>query len=88
MTIAKAIARAWIDPDYKAKLLSDPYAALADVGVAIPAGTTINVIENTADTHNIVLPLSPAEAGEVSMGELEKLAECKRADCIGFQTSR
>ena len=77
MTIAKAIARAWTDPDYKAKLLNDPHAALADVGVAIPTGTTIKFIENTADTRHIALPISPTETGEVSMEELEKIA----SDC-------
>ena len=72
MTVAKAIARAWTDPDYKAKLLNDPHAALADVGVSIPAGTTIKVLENTADTQHIVLPISPAKVGELSVEELEK----------------
>lgn len=75
MTVPKAIARAWTDPDYKAKLLSDPHAALADVGVSVPAGTTVKVIENTADTKHIVLPMSPTEMGEVSLEELERVLQ-------------
>ena len=74
MTIDKAIARAWTDADYKAKLLSDPHAALADAGVEAPAGTTIKVIENTADTVHVVLPVAPTEIGSVSMEDLEKVA--------------
>jgi hypothetical protein len=66
MTMTKAIGRAWTDADYKAKLLSDPHAALAEVGVAVPTGTTVEVMENTADTHHLVLPVSPAETGELS----------------------
>ena len=74
MTMAKAIARAWTDADYKAKLLSDPHAALAEVGVEVPAGNTVKVMENTADTHHLVLPASPPAAGELSSEELEKIA--------------
>ena len=43
MSIALAIARAWSDPEYKAKLMYDPYSALADVGVTFPDGTYIHV---------------------------------------------
>ncbi len=74
MTIEKAIARAWTDTDYKAKLLSDPHAALAEHGIEAPAGTTIKVIENTADTQHFVLPAAPADAGSLSIEELEKIA--------------
>ena len=74
MTIEKAIARAWTDADYKAKLLSDPHAALADAGVEVPAGTTVKVVENTADTQHMVLPVAPAETGEIAMEDLEKVA--------------
>ena len=69
MTITKAIARAWTDAAYKAKLLSDPHAALAAVGVEAPAGTTVKVMEDTAATQHLVLPVSPAAAGELSSEE-------------------
>ena len=71
---AKIIAKAWRDPDYKAKLLTDPHAALAEVGVEVPPGTTLKVIENTADTQHLVLPVAPGNAGELSIEELEKVA--------------
>ncbi len=74
MTIEKAIARAWTDADYKAKLLSDPHAALAEHGVKISAGKTVKVVENTDDTVHVVLPVAPAETGKVSMDELEEIA--------------
>ncbi len=71
---AKAIARAWSDPVYKAKLLSDPRAALAEAGVEIPEEVTVKVVENTSDTLHLVLPVAPAQAGEVSDNDMEKLA--------------
>ena len=76
MAITKAIARAWTDADYKARLLSDPHAALAEVGVAVPAGTTVKVMADTADTQHLVLPVNPAAAGDgdLSSEELEKVA--------------
>jgi len=74
MTIAKAIARAWTDANYKAKLLSDPSAALAEAGVDVAAGTTVQVIEDTADTQHLVLPVAPSKAGELSMSDLEGIA--------------
>ena len=41
MTIAKAIAHAWTDAGFKAKLVSDPHAALAEHGVEISEGTKV-----------------------------------------------
>jgi len=50
---AKVVARAWLDPDYKARLLEDANAAAAELGV--DAGVIpIRVVENTADTHNVI----------------------------------
>ncbi len=74
MTISKAIARAWRDSAYKAKLLSDPHAALAEAGVEVPEGTNIKVVENSSDTHHLVLPTAPANVGELSGEALEKAA--------------
>ena len=61
---AKAIARAWTDTDYKAKLLNDSRAALAEMGIDLPDGTTVSVSESTSEHLNLVLP--PAPEGEIS----------------------
>ena len=74
MTIAKVVARAWIDEAYKAKLKADPPAALGEIGVAIRPGTTVTVVENTPAMQHLVLPVAPANAGELSIEELEKVA--------------
>ena len=69
---AKVVARAWNDEAFKAKLMSDPHAALAEHGVEVPAGTTVKVVENTKDTLHLVLP--PAPEGALSEEDLEKVA--------------
>ena len=74
MTIAKALARAWADPDYKNRLISDPAAALADVGVAPVEGKTIKIVGDTQDTVHLVLPLAPPGSGVMSSDDLEKVA--------------
>ena len=63
---AKIISRAWSDPAFKKKLLSDPHAALAEEGLKVPAGTTVKIHENTDSTHNIVLPAKPAAVGSAA----------------------
>ena len=59
----KAVVRAWTDADYKAKLLGDPRAALAEVGIELPADMNVNVAE--ADAENMQLVLPPAPEGEI-----------------------
>ncbi len=71
---AKIFARAWSDAEYKAKLLSDPAAVLSEAGVEVPAGTTIKVVENTADIAHLVLPVEPRATGELSDEQLDKVA--------------
>lgn len=74
MGVSLAIARAWTDGAYKARLVSDPHAALAEAGVEVPAGLTVKVVENTADMQHLVLPLAPSNASELAPKELEKVA--------------
>jgi nitrile hydratase subunit alpha len=52
---AKVVARAWVDPDYKARLLADGTAAIAELGFGGPEGDHMVVVENTADVHNLVV---------------------------------
>ena len=52
---AKVVARAWIDPEYKARLLADGTAAIAELGFGGPEGDHMVVVENTPDVHNVVV---------------------------------
>lgn len=52
---AKVVARAWTDPDYKQRLLTDATAAIAELGFTGLEGAHMYVAENTADVHNMVV---------------------------------
>lgn len=53
---ARVVARAWTDPAYKARLLGgDATTAIAEMGYSGAQGEHMVVVENTADTHNLVV---------------------------------
>ena len=53
---AKVVARAWIDPQFKAKLLSDDAkGALRDMGFALVKTPKLVVLENTESVHNVIV---------------------------------
>jgi nitrile hydratase subunit alpha len=51
---ARVVARAWVDPDYRRRLLDDATAAAAELGYRGPQGDLI-AVENTDDVHNVVV---------------------------------
>ncbi len=52
---AKVVARAWIDPAYKQRLLTDATAAIAELGFGGLQGEHMVAIENTPNVHNLVV---------------------------------
>jgi len=52
---AKVVARAWVDPDYRARLLADGTSAISELGFGGPEGDHMVVVENTATVHNLVV---------------------------------
>lgn len=52
---ARVVARAWTDPTYKARLLSDATAAIAEFGFTGRQGEDMVVLENTDRVHNMVV---------------------------------
>jgi len=53
---AQVIARAWSDPQYKARLLENGTAAMEELGFGgIVEGTDVSVVENKSDLHNMVV---------------------------------
>lgn len=52
---AKVVARAWTQPEYKRRLLSDATAAIAELGFSGSQGAEIVVLENTPQVHNLVV---------------------------------
>jgi nitrile hydratase subunit alpha len=55
MNGAKVVARAWIDPSYRERLLADGTGAIAELGFKGPQGEHIVVLENTPDVHHVVV---------------------------------
>lgn len=55
MNGAKVVARAWVDPEYKQRLLADGTAAIAELGFGGPEGDHIVAVENTPEVHNVVV---------------------------------
>lgn len=49
------VARAWSDPEFKERLLADGTAAIAEFGIDNYDGTRLIVLEQTPDTHNLVV---------------------------------
>jgi nitrile hydratase subunit alpha len=52
---ARVIARAWVDPAYKRRLLADGSAALKEMGYGGTQGEDTLVVENTPRVHNLVV---------------------------------
>ena len=68
---ARILSRAGEDGDFRARLVADPSAAVADeTGMIIPDGFELVVHEDSATTAHLVLPPSP----ELTEADLESLA--------------
>jgi nitrile hydratase subunit alpha len=52
---ARVVARAWVDPAYKQRLLTNATAAIAELGYSGPQGEQMRVVENTPKVHNMVV---------------------------------
>jgi nitrile hydratase len=55
MNGARVVARAWLDPAYKRRLLADGTAAIGELGYGGPEGHHVVVVENTPTVHNLVV---------------------------------
>ena len=52
---ARVVARAWTDPAYKARLMADATAAIAELGYGGRQGEHMIAVENTPQIHNLVV---------------------------------
>jgi nitrile hydratase len=55
MNGARVVARAWVDPAYRQRLLDDAPAAIAELGFGGLQGEHLVVVENSARIHNVVV---------------------------------
>jgi nitrile hydratase len=52
---ASVVAKAWTDPDFKARLLEDATAACAELGIGGLQGEDMVVVENSDTVHNVIV---------------------------------
>ena len=52
---AEVVARAWVDPAYRERLLADGTAAIGELGHLGGQGEHMKVVENTPEVHNLVV---------------------------------
>ncbi|AZP18161.1 nitrile hydratase subunit alpha [Streptomyces aquilus] len=52
---ARVVARAWTDEAFRSRLLADGTAAVRELGYMEGSYQRLRVVENTADTHNVVV---------------------------------
>ena len=52
---ARLVARAWVDEDFKARLLADARAAALELGLDPGPSPVVVALENTADVHHVVV---------------------------------
>jgi nitrile hydratase len=52
---ARVVARAWVDPEFKQRLLTDAGSAISELGYASQGREHLVVLENTPQRHNVVV---------------------------------
>ncbi len=52
---ARVVARAWDEPEFRARLLEDATEAVNSMGLSSPVGSHLIAAENTETTHNMVV---------------------------------
>ena len=55
MNGARVVARAWVDPEYKMRLLANGTTSIAELGFGGSEGSNMVVVENTDAVHNVVV---------------------------------
>ncbi len=78
---SRIVAKAWGDEAFKQRLLADPKATLQAVGVPVPAGAGVRIMEST--NQLVYLPLPPKPAG-LSIEELSDIAGGSGGYCATY----
>ncbi len=71
---AKVIARAWVDEEFKKRLLDCPATVLAENGIEIPDGMTGRLVEGKENEILVPITPRPPESAELSHEDLERVA--------------
>ena len=52
---AKVVARTWVDPEFKSRLLADARSAVGELGFSLTHDAELAALENTEDVHHLVV---------------------------------
>ncbi|EIC22735.1 NHLP leader peptide family RiPP precursor [Thiorhodovibrio frisius] len=64
------INKCWADEAFKQRLLAKPAETLKDEGFELPEGVQVQVVENTAQVLNLVIPIRPTELADDELAGL------------------
>ena len=68
---AHIVARAWVDPDFKQRLLREPLEVFREYRLEPPEGIKeIKIVENSAEIMYFVLPAPPASVEHTDLSRL------------------
>ena len=65
--LADLFAACWKDEALKQRFMADPKTVLAEYGMDVPDGMTVNVVENTDNTVHITMPAPPSGHQDLSL---------------------
>ncbi len=73
---AKVIAQAWVDEEFKKRLLADSATVLKESGIEVPEGMTVRFVEEEPKENEIIVPLPPRphETADLSDDDLHEVA--------------
>lgn len=80
-TWKKLVAKAWADPEWKARLLADPVAVLREEGLNVPENVKIRIVEETPGVRTLLLPVMPEGGWDLERQDKRRAAMC---DCFPF----
>jgi Nitrile hydratase, alpha chain len=82
---ARVVAKAWIDPAYRRRLLADPDRAIAELGYTGLQGEHMMVVENTPRVHNLVVYTFPRRSrpGNQRKARRNRPSRSPRPTCRG-----
>jgi len=70
--VTRLITEAGQNPAFRQRLLNDPKAALTDfLGISLPAGMNVTVLEEQPGQHYLVLPPAPPDLDALPLDDLE-----------------
>jgi hypothetical protein len=70
---SRVVAKALSDPIFRKKLIADPTGTLRGAGIDVPAGVSVQVVEETATSVYLVLP-APVDESEILERDLQAVA--------------